>query len=716
MEGLELEGSRARANTKEDKDKEYKYTYDRFIQKTITNLMLMFSHPQQLPSNAKKTKLKHPYTSYNVFFRLEHAYILQSTEGAVDEEILSSLDPHHSDPVEFPRPAKYAHLVLPPYWYSSLHSDAVEKKRRHRKRHGRLDMVTLSKTISESWKVADKGELDYCIKLAQIASKFYGYPEYILQRNGRCTSKRSTEEGDADIGAEEGDADTGAGDATGRDLGDVEGAEVNNENCDIDPSQRTNGNQKQIAQGVEQEPDPDARTIEAMNENQRTRNMTNNEDVRFSGLHPEGIPLETMNFFRSRSGTEIMAAAKSRIDAIARRRSQTRMEMMVADEALDINRFVRLHSSNEGDGNGLSSQYRDHGFPNLLAPLQNKNADNSFLLRYGHPPVASGLSLLRAQFLLSEARQAARNSSMVSAIHPAVPYQSGMYTPQAMLRAMDASYTTSLTLGLGLPGGSLLNADSTMDSSNTAPTSGIPGDNSLANNFNAMDSRKPVPDLGIGDNKSPSNHNNARDLPKTVPKLGIHKKTPPNEDIQTPDFFLSAILSSDVQDHQKISESDNPICLFIPSDLKVLDPVHNFPRGHCIKIIEKTENDHTPGRVGQVGLRCFYCEETCLPSKRDTIYEHVLSFQTNHLESCPSLPEKMKAKYKTLVQKEYSISKENRPSHAFLRAYYAEAASELGLVDSPNGGLVFGAPQNTSGVPSKRLLSLLEAAGYNGLY
>jgi len=196
----------------------------------------------------------------------------------------------------------------------------------------------------------------------------------------------------------------------------------------------------------------------------------------------------------------------------------------------------------------------------------------------------------------------------------------------------------------------------------------------------------------------------------------MNKKRPESDNpIQPPDLVQSAIPSSDVQDQQKTPESNNPICLFIPSDATVLDPVHNFPRCHCIKLVEKRENDHIPGRVGQVGLCCFYCDETCLPSKRDTIYENVLSFQQNHLEICPAFPEKMKAKYKRLVQQEYLSSKDNRPSQAFLRAYYAEAAGELGLVDSPYGGLVFGAPQNTSGVLSKRLLSLLKSAGYNGL-
>jgi len=680
IEGLDLEGSQAKANTKEGKDKEYNMgTYDRFIQKTIANLVS--SHLLQPPSNAKKTRLKQPYTSYNIYFRLEHAYIVQSTEGVVDEEVLASLDPNHSDPVELPRPAKYAHLVLPPYWYSSLHSATVEKKRRHRKRNGRLDMVTLSKTISESWRVADKDKVDYCSRLARVALKFYGYQGYNLQRSGRFASQPL---------AEMVDADTGAALAEGSELGDGESAKVNNGHCDIDRSQWTNENQKvkegyqmllSSTQPEEQStfPYPDARAIEAMNGSQRTQNAIDNEDVRFSALalHPGGIS----------------------------------------------------RSSNEGRGNGLSSQYGDGVFPNSLEPLQNQYADDPFLQRYGYPLVAPDLSLPRAQLLLNEARQAACDSriSMLSAMRPTVSYQSDRFTPQHMLRAMDASNTTASILELGGLCVSPPNDDSAMDSSNTASASGNSGDNSLANNDSAMDSRKPVLDLGIHDNKSPPDPNNARDLPKSVPESDIRDNCPPNEDTQTPDVVPSAIPSSDVRDEKKTPQSNNPICLFIPSDANVLDPIQNFPRCHCIKLFEKREDDHSPGRVGQVGLRCFYCEETCLPSKRDTIYENVLSFQRNHLESCRSFPEQMKAKYKKLVRQEEEEEEEEdersdsekekrRPSQAFLRAYYAEAASELGLVDSPDGGLVFGAPQNTSGVPSKRLMSLLGAAGYNGLY
>ena len=107
-----------------------------------------------------------PYTDYTIFFRLERTRILQSS-GIIDEEILSSLDPNHRDAIEFPRPLKYQNLDLPPYWYSSLHKADTEKKRKHRKREGRLDLKTLSKTISANWKNSDPLVVEYCRKLAK---------------------------------------------------------------------------------------------------------------------------------------------------------------------------------------------------------------------------------------------------------------------------------------------------------------------------------------------------------------------------------------------------------------------------------------------------------------------------------------------------------------------------------------------------------------------
>ena len=54
-----------------------------------------------------------------------------------------------------------------PYWYSSAHKAIAEKKRKHRKREGQLDLKTLSKTISENWKNADGEVRRYCRMLAK---------------------------------------------------------------------------------------------------------------------------------------------------------------------------------------------------------------------------------------------------------------------------------------------------------------------------------------------------------------------------------------------------------------------------------------------------------------------------------------------------------------------------------------------------------------------
>jgi len=58
---------------------------------------------------------------------------------------------------------------MSPYWYKSSHKAALEKKRKHRKRKGdapRMNLKTLSKTISATWKNAPEDVVEYCKKLA----------------------------------------------------------------------------------------------------------------------------------------------------------------------------------------------------------------------------------------------------------------------------------------------------------------------------------------------------------------------------------------------------------------------------------------------------------------------------------------------------------------------------------------------------------------------
>lgn len=162
--------------------------------------------------------------------------------------------------------------------------------------------------------------------------------------------------------------------------------------------------------------------------------------------------------------------------------------------------------------------------------------------------------------------------------------------------------------------------------------------------------------------------------------------------------------------------------LVIPSDATFLDPVHIFLRTTCIEIfIAAKEHTMCPGRgaralkVGQVGLRCIYCKDmprqeltrqaVCFPSKRDTVFESVRNYQRVHLEHCPAIPKETKQEYRMLIESDFP----NRKSQRFVKAYYSEAASELGLIETSKG-LVFGLPPNTSGVPSERVLAVMRAA------
>jgi len=161
--------------------------------------------------------------------------------------------------------------------------------------------------------------------------------------------------------------------------------------------------------------------------------------------------------------------------------------------------------------------------------------------------------------------------------------------------------------------------------------------------------------------------------------------------------------------------------LFVESDSTFLDPVHNFIRCKCIELFVVTQDDMMApvrgarqSKLGQVGLRCFYCKDAprqelakqavLFPKKLATIFESVRNFQRAHLDACTYIPEQVKAEYKNLIEHDGPRKKQVK----YLKAYYAEAASELGIVDTPNG-LIFGAPPNRTGIPSERLGAFIRA-------
>lgn len=123
----------------------------------------------------------------------------------------------------------------------------------------------------------------------------------------------------------------------------------------------------------------------------------------------------------------------------------------------------------------------------------------------------------------------------------------------------------------------------------------------------------------------------------------------------------------------------------------------------------------------QVGLRCAFCrlepkekltrQAVCYPSKRETIFESVRNYRRTHIESCPCISQEMKTKYRSLNAQVQHDS----IAHKYVKAYYAESAWELGIVDSAHG-LKFGGQRNESDTPSDHLQALIKATENPGKY
>jgi hypothetical protein len=164
---------------------------------------------------------------------------------------------------------------------------------------------------------------------------------------------------------------------------------------------------------------------------------------------------------------------------------------------------------------------------------------------------------------------------------------------------------------------------------------------------------------------------------------------------------------------------DHPTRLSIPSDEQFLDPVYNFLRSSCIEVFVATEENDTGGRgrgakshaIGQVGLRCVHCKHiqrnrranqaVSHPSRTTNIFESVRNYQRIHLEACEYIPSELITQHRELASQPY------RKIHLkYIKLYFAEAACEIGMVETPNG-LFFGAPPNTSGKPSDKLLAIM---------
>jgi hypothetical protein len=125
-----------------------------------------------------------PYTEYNIFFQLERERILMDLERENQQKELGYIPPEEhllntpSDPNDIlPRPPRFAHLKLLPKWYDSKHRLAENKKnkekRKHRKTHGLVGFLDLTRRIAKEWGEAEEEVKAYCRRVSKRQLAYY---------------------------------------------------------------------------------------------------------------------------------------------------------------------------------------------------------------------------------------------------------------------------------------------------------------------------------------------------------------------------------------------------------------------------------------------------------------------------------------------------------------------------------------------------------------
>jgi len=94
-------------------------------------------------------KPQRPLTAYHIFLQIEREYIIQTMDGDVADQSMMENKILHDDV-----PQRYKNIKLMPDWYAG--PSKRTKKRKHRKQHGKIGFLELSKTISKRWSQLDQ--------------------------------------------------------------------------------------------------------------------------------------------------------------------------------------------------------------------------------------------------------------------------------------------------------------------------------------------------------------------------------------------------------------------------------------------------------------------------------------------------------------------------------------------------------------------------------
>jgi hypothetical protein len=111
-------------------------------------------------TNVKKPM--RPLTAYHIYFQIEREYIIQ-TESGPDVSI------HENKSYVHDVPRRYRSIKLLPDWYAG--PGKKQQKRRHRKSHGKIGFLELSRVISKRWATLESSDPETKRYVSQIAAR-----------------------------------------------------------------------------------------------------------------------------------------------------------------------------------------------------------------------------------------------------------------------------------------------------------------------------------------------------------------------------------------------------------------------------------------------------------------------------------------------------------------------------------------------------------------
>ena len=139
------------------------------------------THTQPSHYSPQPVKPIRPLTAYHLFFQLEREYLIQNIKAPNDTPTVEDDDRPLGIDIDPDMPARYQNIHLTPVWYASASGKRIktkesEKKKHHKKVHGKISFHELSKRVTTRWKtlgIDDNETMVYCTKIAKREMDLY---------------------------------------------------------------------------------------------------------------------------------------------------------------------------------------------------------------------------------------------------------------------------------------------------------------------------------------------------------------------------------------------------------------------------------------------------------------------------------------------------------------------------------------------------------------